>query len=148
MSVTVRAVTPEDRADWGTLWGKYLSFYETSRPDDVYEETWRRIMAGENEMYSAIAVDETGRAVGITNFLYHGFFWGPEPRIYLNDLFVDPDIRGTGAGRALIEYVEEHAQAHGAASIYWLTAEDNVAARHLYDRIAKKSVFVHYTMPL
>ena len=145
MKATVRIVTPADKAEWDRMWELYLAFYETSRPVEVFEQTWGRIIGGAHGMHAAIAEVE-GRAVGIVNFLYHPWFWGPEPKVYLNDLYVDPETRGTGAGRAMIEYVERHAAANGAGSIYWLTAEDNAEARRLYDRIAQKSVFVHYTM--
>ena len=102
-------------------------------------------MTNSHGMHSAIAEVED-RSIGIVNFLYHHSFWAAEPRIYLNDLYVDPAARSTGAGRAMIEYVERHALENGAASIYWLTAEGNTVARRLYDRIAQKSDFVHYTM--
>jgi GNAT superfamily N-acetyltransferase len=145
MTATVRPVGPDDKAEWSRMWKHYLAFYDTSRSQDVFEQTWRRIVEGSHGMYAAIA-EMDGHAVGIVNFLYHNWFWGAETKVYLNDLYVDPDIRGTGAGRALIEYVDQHARSNGAGSVYWLTAEDNEAARRLYDRIAQKSVFVHYSM--
>ncbi len=146
MTVTVRPVTPDDKAEWSRMWELYLAFYETSRPPEVFEQSWRWILEGAHDMHSAIAEAADGRAIGIVNFLYHHSFWAAEPKIYLNDLYVDPDARGTGAGRAMIEHVGRHAAKNGAASVYWLTAEDNAEARRLYDRIAQKSVFVHYTM--
>ncbi len=143
--VNVRPVIPGDKAEWARMWKRYLAFYETTRPPEVFESSWGWIMDGAHGMHSAIA-EVDGRAVGIVNFLYHHWFWAAEPKIYLNDLYVDPEVRGTGAGRAMVEYVERHATENGAVSIYWLTAEDNAIARRLYDRIAKKSAFVHYTM--
>ena len=145
MAVKVRPVESGDKAEWARMWDRYLAFYETSRPTEVFDETWGRIIGGTHGMHAAMAEVE-GRAVGIVNFLYHHWFWGPESKVYLNDLYVDPELRGTGAGRAMIEYVQQHAAANGAGSIYWLTAENNVAARRLYDRITQKSVFVHYSM--
>lgn len=145
MGVSVRPVRRDDKANWARMWEQYLAFYETSRSQEVFETSWGWIMDGAHGMHSAIA-EVDGRALGIVNFLYHHWFWAREPKIYLNDLFVDPEARGTGAGRAMIEFVERHALKHGAVSIYWLTAEDNATARRLYDRIAQKSNFVHYTM--
>jgi len=145
MGVSVRPVISNDKSEWLRMWERYLAFYDTSRPEEVFESTWNRIMTREHDMHSAIAETE-GRSVGIVNFLYHHSFWTVEPRIYLNDLYVDPEARGTGAGRTMIEYVERHALENGAVSVYWLTAADNAVARGLYDRIAQKSNFVHYTL--
>lgn len=141
----VRPVEARDEDEWVRMWEAYLAFYETSRPAEVFKDTWARIMAGNEGMFAAIA--EIGvRAVGITNFLYHRQFWGPRDRVYLNDLYVDPDIRGSGAGRALIEHVVDHARAHDAEKVYWLTAEDNAEARRLYDRLAALRPFVQYVI--
>lgn len=145
MNVRVRTLKPGDEAAWREMWDRYLAFYDTSRPEEVFAQSWDWLMQGAHGMHGAIA-EADGRAVGIVNFLYHHWFWARAPKVYLNDLYVDPAARGTGAGRAMIEYVERHAAENGAVSIYWLTAEDNAVARRLYDRIAQKSDFVHYTM--
>ena len=68
---------------------------------------------------------------------------------YLEDLFVSPDARGSGAGRALIATVDGlGAGATACAKVYWLTAETNATARALYDRVATHTGFVHYEIPL
>jgi GNAT superfamily N-acetyltransferase len=49
---------------------------------------------------------------------------------------VDPKVRGSGVGRALIKAVEEIAIATGSKRRYWTTAPDNETARKLYDKVA------------
>ncbi|MEK1932119.1 MAG: GNAT family N-acetyltransferase, partial [Pararhizobium sp.] len=63
---------------------------------------------------------------------------------YLQDLYADPDVRGQGIGRALIEAVYARAETAGAPKVYWMTQEFNATARLLYDRIATKSPFIVY----
>jgi GNAT superfamily N-acetyltransferase len=63
---------------------------------------------------------------------------------YLQDLFVAADARGKGVGAELIKHVEKIARAAGASRIYWLTKEDNVSARALYDKLADRSGFIQY----
>jgi ribosomal protein S18 acetylase RimI-like enzyme len=52
---------------------------------------------------------------------------------YLEELYVVPERRGRGLGRALLEAAMEHARARGAAHIDLGTSEDDVAARALYE---------------
>jgi GNAT superfamily N-acetyltransferase len=144
VSATVRRLGEGDQPAWRALWRDYLAFYETTRPEEVWRTTWARILDPEVPMWGAIA-EAAGRPAGLVHWLAHASFWDIRHRIYLNDLFVTPDARGTGAGRALIEHVYADADARGAASVYWLTAEDNATARQLYDRIAKKTPFIKYS---
>ncbi len=58
--------------------------------------------------------------------------------------FADPDVRGKGIGRALIEAVHAEATKAGAHSVYWTTNQNNATARQLYDRIAKVTPFIKY----
>jgi GNAT superfamily N-acetyltransferase len=144
MSTTVRYVTAADEPVWRELWTDYLAFYETSRAQEVYAHTWARIMDPEVKMFAMVAETAQNGVVGIVNFLYHSYFWGPEPRIYLNDLYVRPNVRGTGAGKAMIAAVEAHAKEHGCGQVWWFTAQDNAVARKLYDGVATLSPFVKY----
>ena len=66
---------------------------------------------------------------------------------YLQDLFTAKAARGRGVARALIEAVYARADAAGAPTVYWLTAEDNYPGRMLYDRVAVRSPFIRYNRP-
>jgi GNAT superfamily N-acetyltransferase len=144
MTTTVRYVTAEDEAVWRELWRDYLAFYKTTRDEDIYAETWRRIHDPNEQMFAMAAETPEDGVIGIVNFLYHRFFWGKENRIYLNDLYVRPDVRGTGAGKAMIAAVVDHAKEHNCEQVWWLTAEDNAVARKVYDSVATLSPFVKY----
>ena len=144
----IRAIGAGDHADWLELWRAYIVFYEASVPDDVTAFTFDRLTDDEAAVYGAIARDASGRAVGIVNWLTHPATWSRVPYVYLEDLYVDPDARGGGVGGALIGHVERWARENGAAKVYWLTHETNATARALYDRVATRTGFVHYEVPL
>jgi len=57
---------------------------------------------------------------------------------------VDPAVRGSGAGRALIAAVERVARDAGASRLYWTTHESNQTAQMLYDQVADRPGFVQY----
>ncbi len=148
MPATIRPVRPEDEADWRRLFAAYLAFYETVLPDAVYASTFARLLGPDPQDYSGLIATLDGRAVGLTHYLFHRHCWKIENTCYLQDLYVAPDARGTGTGRALINAVYAAADAAGAPSVYWLTREFNDEARHLYDRIAKVTPFIRYNRAL
>jgi GNAT superfamily N-acetyltransferase len=144
MSVQTRPLAESDRKAWLPLWQGYLTFYEASVADEVTAETWRRLIDPHGAIHGFGAVDDGGRLIGFVHYLFHPVTWTTSDRCYLEDLFVTPDARGTGAGRALIEAVYEAADAAGANQVYWLTAGDNATARRLYDRIGRLTPFIKY----
>jgi len=123
----------------------YKAFYATVLPDEEYERTWTRLMSADGIYGLGARLD--GRLVGITHYLFHTGIWAHQS-CYLEDLFVDPAVRGRGVARALIEAVAQRTRDQGASRLYWLTHQDNATARALYDRVAKFSGFVEYEVPL
>ena len=148
MTCTVRPLTRDDEADWRRLWRAYLEFYETEVPEEVYATLFERLLGDDPQDFHGLIAEVDGRPVGLTHYLFHRHGWKIENVCYLQDLYADPDVRGTGVGRALIEAVYEAADTEGAPSVYWLTQDFNTEARKLYDRIGQVSPFIKYGRPL
>ncbi len=146
--MTIRPITAADRAQWTPLWTGYLTFYETMLPEAAYDAAWRRLLDPAEPMWGALAVDDSGRPVGLVHWLFHRTFWSEADSCYLQDLFVSPDVRGGGHGRALIEHVADRAREAGASRLYWNTHETNTTARKLYDAVAVRSGFIQYRKAL
>ncbi|MEL7465157.1 MAG: GNAT family N-acetyltransferase [Pseudomonadota bacterium] len=142
--LTIRPVSQDDHAEWRRLWTKYLEFYETAVAEDVYVTTWERLHSDDPNEFNCFVADYDGALVGLTHYLFHRHCWKIEQVCYLQDLYVDEEVRGTGAGRALIEAVYRAADEAGAPSVYWLTQDFNETARRLYDRIGKQTPFIRY----
>jgi len=142
--VTIRPLAPGDRESWRQLWKAYLAFYETEKPEEVYETTWSRLMTQGEDPHGLCAVDGSGRLVGIVHYIFHRSCWLIGPTCYLQDLYADPSVRGQGVGRKLIEAVYRAADGAGADAVYWLTQDFNTTARRLYDRIGKVTPFIKY----
>ena len=140
----IRPLTADDRSAWAPLWEGYNTFYERTIPADVTEMTWARLMTPGEDPSGFGAIDADGRLIGFTHYHFHRSTSQIGPSCYLQDLFVSPDGRGSGAGRALIEAVCEVARARGCRSVYWHTHDDNARARALYDKVAVLSPFVRY----
>ena len=83
--------------------------------------------------FGLAAEAENGTVVGFSHCVLHPTTWSRGAACYLEDLYVDPDHRGTAAARALIEAAGEQGRAAGAETLYWHTQAFNGRARSLYD---------------
>ena len=144
-TVEVRPARPDDERAWRVLWDGYCEFYEAEVPPEVTAATWRRLLEPEEPMEGLVA-ERDGEVVGFVNCVLHLTTWGTADACYLEDLFVSPAARGSGAGRALIEAVVERAKSRGWDKVYWHTREDNSRARALYDSFTQADDFVRYVV--
>jgi GNAT superfamily N-acetyltransferase len=126
------------------LFEGYRRFYrQTSDPVGARAFLADRLKRGESVIFLAV-VD--GAIVGFTQ-LYPLFSSVSLKRLWLlNDLFVAPDERKSGAGRALLERAERWAQETGAKGLTLSTEVTNRAAQRLYEACGwtKDEEFVHY----
>jgi GNAT superfamily N-acetyltransferase len=147
MTLTIRAIEEKDKDQWLKLWAGYLEFYKSTISPEQTELTWRRLINNELKMFGFVAESEEG-VIGFTHCLFLPSTWTETDYCYLEDLFVDPNIRGKGVGRALMNKVFELAKEKKSKRVYWTTQEFNQTARVLYDSITPVSEFVQYRLPL
>ena len=134
MSILIRSINQGDKSRWLQLFNEYIEFYESKLSDAQYELTWQRINS-EFNMYGLLA-EVDGQIIGLAHYVFRPDTWEVADFCYLEDLYVDPKVRGVGVGRALIKAVEQIAIEKGSKRLYWTTAEDNEIARKLYDKLA------------
>jgi GNAT superfamily N-acetyltransferase len=142
-SRAIRMFSASDFETWYPLWRGYQAFYEVDLPLETSRVTWQRLLDPAEPMHGAFAL-AAGRSVGFVHYIEHRSCWTAGDYCYLQDLFVAPDTRGGGHGRALIEHVYAEAERRGCSRVWWLTQESNATARLLYDRIADRSGFIQY----
>jgi GNAT superfamily N-acetyltransferase len=147
MTITVRPLVPTDRAAWLPLWQSYIDFYGRVVTPEISDLTWLRLHDAHEPMFGLGAVRD-GMLAGFAIALLHRSTWLKGYSCYLEDLFVAPEARGGGAGRALIEAVAAEAVGRGADRLHWLTHRDNATARRLYDALASHSGMVSYRRSL
>lgn len=143
----IRDARPGDEAEWHRLWQGFLDYYDQPLDPEVTAFTWARLL----DLSSALSCRLVSRGAQVLGFAihhHHASTWVMGDDCYLEDLFVDPQTRGQGVGRALIEDLIALARARGWKRLYWHTNLDNVAARTLYDQFARDDGHVRYRMVL
>ena len=134
MSITIRPIVTSDKDRWLDLFKQYIIFYRSSLTEEQFELTWDRINSDFN--INGLIAESDGQIIGFAHYIFRPTTWDPNDFCYLEDLFVDPAVRGKGVGYALIKELENIAVSKGSNRLYWTTAPDNSTARKLYDRVA------------
>jgi ribosomal protein S18 acetylase RimI-like enzyme len=146
-AVNVRLAGLPDLPAIATLFDAYRQFYE--QPADAalaLQFIGDRMRNDESVILVAQAADTEGALLGFCQ-LYPSFCSVIAQPIYtLYDLFVSPEARKTGAGRALMQAAHAHAQATGFARLDLTTARTNHAAQALYASLGwvRDDVFLAY----
>jgi GNAT superfamily N-acetyltransferase len=146
-SLDIRPVQPLDYDSWLVLWQGYLDFYQHPLPPEVTELTWARFLNPAEPMFALVA-QRDDRLLGMATYVLHRSTWAATTYCYLEDLYVLPEARGAGIGRALIEAVRQQARTAQCGRFYWHTHHSNRQAQRLYDSLAENAGFLQYRMPL
>jgi GNAT superfamily N-acetyltransferase len=146
--VEVSAVREEEFETLLPLIAAYQRFYEVDDVDDDRNRSFfRRFLAPSEDGHLLAARDEGGAILGYACLYWHFSSLAATETVLMNDLFVAPEARGRGVGRALIEAGAAVARERGAAWLEWATAPDNHTAQRLYDSMTdEKSTWLEYEL--
>jgi GNAT superfamily N-acetyltransferase len=145
MTATVRPIEARDETVWRELFLAYGVFYETEFTRPQMDAVWGWLM-DPNHPTKAWVAEVNGGVVGFGHMRTHWDTFTGGPAWYLDDLFTDPAARGHGVATAIIAALRAHADAHGGGTISWITADDNVTAQSVYDKIAARQTWVTYEL--
>jgi len=143
----ISRVGEDDLAELLPLMRGYCDFYEVSPSDEELLELSRALIADPDRDGVQLIARSGGEAVGFAT-IYWSWATTIASRIgVMNDLFVAPSARGTGAAEQLIHACVDECRKHGAAELAWQTATDNERAQRVYDRVgAQRSQWVDYSL--
>ena len=145
--LTITTVGTADVPDLIPMLRAYCDFYRVTPSDERLRALVTALIDNPSEGLQLIARDNDGTPLGFAT-IYWTWQTLYAARVgVLNDLFVIPASRGSGAGRALIERCRELCRERGAEKLVWETALDNTTAQRLYDGIgAEKSTWLTYEL--
>lgn len=138
----ISPLSEDDRTEWETLTRRFNKYLGREVSDELYEQTWLRLVARVEIRGVAARLD--GTMVGFAHYYFHTSVWGAG-RCNMADLFVAPEVRRQGVATSILKWVADDAEEHGAPRLYWNTTTDNSAARALYDTLADFNGFIVYT---
>ena len=142
--MTIVAIAPEHRAAWDQLYKGYADFYHVDQTAEMRERVWSWLHDPTHETEGFLALNEACKPMGLTHYRPFARPLMAATGGFLDDLFIDPAHRGSGAAQALIDAVVAEGRRRGWSVIRWITAEDNYRARAAYDKLAVKTKWATY----
>ena len=116
-----------------------LATYERA-PDEVVanEEQLIGVLFGERPVAEVLLAFEEESPVGFAVYFYNFSTWLGRPGLYLEDLFVRPENRGKGYGRALLVELAKIARDRGCGRMEWAVLNWNEPAINFYRALGAK----------
>ena len=113
-----------------------LATYERA-PNDVVatEPGLRNVLFGPEPSAKVVLIFEGREAVGFAVYFFNFSTWLGRPGLYLEDLFVKPETRGRGYGRALLVHLAKIARDHGCGRMEWAVLDWNEPAIQFYRKL-------------
>ncbi len=137
------AIRPATAADVPIILAliRALATYERA-PNDVTatEDGLSKVLFGEKPAAEVLLAFENETAVGFAVFFHNFSTWLGRPGLYLEDLFVRPEDRGKGYGRALLIHLAKIARDRGCGRMEWAVLDWNEPAIEFYRKLGAKSM--------
>ncbi|MET9686944.1 GNAT family N-acetyltransferase [Streptomyces sp. NPDC006514] len=144
--ISVRSVRDGDFTQWRALYRGYADFYGVEQAEEAAATVWSWVTDPGHEVGALVAEDTEGRLLGLAHYRPFARPLSATVGCFLDDLFVAPQYRGSGAADLLLGALRELAAERGWSVVRWITADDNHRARSKYDQVAQRTMWVTYDM--
>ena len=104
------------------------------------ERQLRDHLFGPRPWAETLAAEEAGEIVGFALFFHNYSTFAGKPGLYLEDLFVEPEYRGRGHGKALFQAVVRLAAERGCGRMEWSVLDWNEPAIRFYRSLGAKAL--------
>lgn len=131
-------IRPATRDDAGTVLAfinKLAEYEKLSHECVATEEQIAETLFGKRKYADVLLAEVDGVPVGFALYFYHYSTFRAAPTLWLEDLFVDPEQRGNGIGKALLVELCKVAQSEGCARVEWWVLDWNEPSIEFYKSI-------------
>ncbi|HZS06924.1 MAG TPA: GNAT family N-acetyltransferase [Blastocatellia bacterium] len=136
--ILVRPATLEDKEVFLSLLGEFAEYEKLTPPDEAAQRRLIEDGFGPRRRFEVLLAEFAGQVAGyaIVYDIYSSFL--ARPKLYLEDLFVKPDFRGCGVGKALFEACVRETESRGFDRLQWYVEDWNEQAVRFYEQMGAR----------
>ena len=132
MATTIRPATRRDVAQILTFIRGLAAYEREPHAVKATEADLERDGFGPSPYFFCLMAEHEGHPAGFVLYFFNYSTWLGRPGLYLEDLFVEPEFRGLGIGKALLKRVAEIAVEKGCRRLQWEVLDWNTPAIDFY----------------
>ena len=137
-NIHIRPATPADAA-LILYFVRELAIYERAEHEVVTDEDGiRESIFGPQSTVSALICLLDDKPVGFAVYFFNYSTWLGRRGLFLEDLYVSPEFRGLGAGKALLHHLAREAVAKGCGRFEWNVLDWNTPAIEFYESLGAR----------
>ena len=128
-------------ADVGRIWELILELADYEKLSDIVSGSADLLGAslfGERPSAEALVAEAGGKIVGYAIFFTNFSTFTARPGIWLEDIYVQPECRGSGLGKAMLYEVAKIARVRGCARFEWVVLDWNEPSIRFYEALGAK----------
>ena len=141
----IREIRLNDKIQWEALYRGYADFYKVEMNEKILKTVWEWIHDNNHDV-CGLVYEQDNKIIGIAHYRkmpspLRGKYIG-----FLDDLFVYPEHRGKKIGEKIINELKKISEKNKWGLIRWITRNDNVRAKSLYDKVSEKTTWDTYEL--
>ena len=134
----IRSIKLSDKKDWQKLYYGYADFYKVEMNQTILNIVWGWLEDEKHELNGLVCEFEE-KIVALAHYRRMPSPLRGKNIGFLDDLFVSPDFRGLKIGEKIISTLKTISIDNGWGLIRWITCNNNLRAKSLYNRVSKKT---------
>ena len=139
MTTTIRSATRTDAALIASLIRELADYEKLLHECHVTAEAIAQSLFSSKPQAECVIAERDGAPVGFALFFHNYSTFLAKPGLYLEDLFVRPEARGHGVGKALLSHLAQLAVARGCGRFEWSVLDWNAPAIAFYQSLGAKA---------
>ena len=136
--VKIRNIKLEDKNDWITLFQECADFYQVEINDNITNTVWQWLHTPKHELQGLVG-EINNKVIAIAHYRQMPSPLRGKNIGFLDDLYVSPEYRGQKIGEQLIEQLKQISINKKWNLVRWITRDNNVRAKKVYDKVSNKT---------
>ena len=134
----IRHIEKKDFEEWQILFEGYADFYKVDINHHIIKNVWGWLNNDKNEL-KGLVIETEGNIVAFAHYRWIPSALRGKDIGFLDDLYVHPEFRGQKLSELLIKELQRISKEKNWNLVRWITREDNLRAKKVYDRVSNKT---------